>query len=101
MQGPRATASFEVALAAFTKAGLTPADAYAAIKTVAFLALEVGVERSTLARGEMPETNLDELPPGSFPLVRSVAATAESEEAWAFALETLIAGLRAQVRRRK
>jgi len=34
VQGPRATASFEVALAAFTKAGFRPADAYAAVKTV-------------------------------------------------------------------
>src|SRR4051794_19911955 len=39
VQGPRAAASFEVALAAFTRAGFTPADAYAAVKTVSLLAL--------------------------------------------------------------
>src|SRR4051812_31296264 len=46
VQGPRAAASFEVALGAFTRAGLSPTDAYGAVKTVSLLALEVGVERS-------------------------------------------------------
>lgn len=99
VQGPRASASFEVALAAFTKAGFTPADAYGAVKTVCLLALGVGAERSLLARGEMPETNLDELPAESFPLVRALAPFTTSEEAWAFSLETVIDGLRTQLAR--
>jgi len=101
VQGPRASASFEVALAAFTRAGFTPADAYAAVKTVAFLALAVGVERSMLARGETPETNVAELPAHAFPLVRAIAADTVPEEAWAFSLDAVIAGLRAKLRRRK
>src|SRR3954454_4823495 len=36
VQGPRAAASFEVALAAFTRAGFSSTDAYAAVKTVSF-----------------------------------------------------------------
>jgi AcrR family transcriptional regulator len=99
VQGPRATASFEVALGAFTRAGFALADAYSAVKTVSLLALSVGVERSTQARGEMPETKLDELPAESFPLVRSIATVTAPEEAWAFSLDTLIAGLRIQLRR--
>ena len=101
VQGPRASASFEVALAAFTRAGFTPADAYAAVKTVVFLALAVGVERSMVARGEMAETDVDALPAAAFPLVRSIAAVTAPEETWAFSLDAVLAGLRAQLRRRK
>ena len=101
VQGPRATASFEVALAAFTRAGFAASDAYGAVKTVALLALMVGVEHGMLARGDTPETELDSLPSEAFPLVRAVAADFEYEEAWTFAEETLIAGLAAQLRRRK
>src|SRR4051812_32969726 len=101
VQGPRATASFEVALAAFTKAGFSPADAYAAVKTVSLLAIMVGVERGMLARGEMVETSLEDLPSDAFPLVRSMATVTEPEDAWSFSLETLVTGLRAQLRQRR
>jgi AcrR family transcriptional regulator len=97
VQGARATASFEIAIAAFVRAGFGTVDAYSAVKTVALLAVEVGLERSKVARGEMPETRLDELPAEAFPLVRSIAETARPEDVWAFALDTLIAGLRAKL----
>jgi AcrR family transcriptional regulator len=98
VQGARATTSFEVALAAFQEAGYDPADAFAAIKTVSYLALMIGRERSMVARGDMPETQLDALPAEAFPLVRSVAVDGADQEAvWAFGVETLIAGLRAQL----
>lgn len=98
VQGARATASFEVALAAFREAGFGAADAFAAVKTVSFLALMIGTERSMAARGLTPETQLDELPAESFPLVRSVPSTADDhEKVWAFGVETVIAGLRAQL----
>ena len=96
VQGPRATASFEIALAAFTPAGFTLVDAYAAVKTVALLAIEVGVERSTAARGEVSETRLQDLPVDAFPLVRAVAVAAQPDDVWAFAIETVIAGLRSR-----
>jgi len=101
VQGARATASFEVALAAFTQAGFSPADAYAAVKTISLQALMIGVERSMVARGNLPETDIESLPPESFPLVRAVAADFDYEDAWAFSVETVIAGLRTQLRRRK
>ena len=98
VQGARATASFEVALAAFQEAGFEPADAFAAVKTASYLALMIGTERSMAARGETPETQLEDLPAESFPLVRSVAAdAADPENVWAFGVETLIAGLRARL----
>ena len=97
VQGARATASFEIALAAFRTAGFSAADAFAAIKTAAFLALMIGTERSMVARGDMPETQLDELPAESFPLLRSVASDADYESVWTFGVETLIAGLRTRL----
>ncbi|HEU5035967.1 MAG TPA: TetR family transcriptional regulator [Nocardioides sp.] len=98
VQGARATASFEVALAAFREAGFSAADAFAAVKTVSFLALMMGTERSMVARGEPAETRLSELPAESFPLVRSVADGAtEPEAVWSFGVETVIAGLRARL----
>ncbi|KQW52492.1 hypothetical protein ASC77_24215 [Nocardioides sp. Root1257] len=98
VQGARATASFEVALAAFRAAGFSPADAFAAVKTAAYLALMIGQERSMVARGDLHETRLDALPADAFPLVRSVATdAADYENVWAFSVETLIAGLRARL----
>jgi AcrR family transcriptional regulator len=99
-QGSRATASFEIAIAAFVQAGFSTVDAYSAVKTVALLAVEVGLERSKTARGEVLETRLDDLPVDAFPLVRSIAATARPEDVWAFALETVIAGLRSRLESR-
>jgi AcrR family transcriptional regulator len=98
VQGARATASFEVAMAAFTDAGFGAADAFAAIKTAAYLALMIGRERSMVARGDMPETQLDQLPAEQFPLVRSVATeVADYENVWDFGVETLVIGLRARL----
>src|SRR5262245_15919483 len=94
VQGPRASATFEIALAAFTQAGFSAVDAYAAVKTIALLALGVGLERSRSALGDTAETRLTDLPVDAFPLVRAVAADAKPEEVWSFALETVIAGLR-------
>lgn len=95
VQGARATASFEIALAAFRDAGFAGADAFAAVKSVSYLALMIGMERSLVARGAVLETHLEVLPEESFPLVRSVATTdADPEYVWTYAVETLIAGLR-------
>jgi AcrR family transcriptional regulator len=98
VQGARAAASFEVALAAFDRAGFSAADGYAAVKTAAFLALMIGTERSMVARGETHETQIDALPAESFPLVRSVpTGVGDYENVWAFSVETLIAGLRTRL----
>jgi hypothetical protein len=85
-------------MAAFKTAGYSTADAFAAIKTVAFLSLMIGAERSMVARGDMRETQLDQLPAEQFPLVRSVARdAADHERVWDFGVETLIAGLHTQL----
>jgi len=97
VQGPRAAASFEVALAAFARAGFGPADAYSAVKATALTALAVGLEQSLAARGATAETAIGELPPDRFPQLRSLGELTDPGPAWAFSLETLVAGLRAQL----
>lgn len=98
VQGARATASFEVALAAFKSAGFSAVDGFGAIKMASYLALMIGQERSMVARGILLETQLSELPAESFPLVRSIPRdVADYEAVWAFGVDTLIAGLRARL----
>jgi AcrR family transcriptional regulator len=100
VQGPRASASFEVALDAFVDAGFGPADAYNAVKATALTALVVGLERSLSERGTGAETVVGDLPPDRFPRVRSLDELTDLEPVWAFSLETLVEGLRSQLERR-
>jgi AcrR family transcriptional regulator len=101
VQGPRAAASFEVALAAFAKAGLGAQDAYAAVKATAFVALSIGAEKSLASSGVSAETQVDELPREDFPHLHALGDIWSEDGAWSFTLETLVSGLRAQIRRRK
>lgn len=101
VQGPRANRSFEVALAAFTRAGFDDGEAYAAVKAAILTAMTVAMERSMEASGELLETELELLPEESFPHIRRLAGERDPEEAWGFTLETLVAGLRSQLRRRR
>lgn len=97
VQGARASVSFEVALAAFARAGFPPADTYNAVKATALTALAVGLERSVAARGEPAETMVDDLPPEAFPRFWTIRELGDPEAVWAFSLETLVAGLHAQL----
>lgn len=101
VQGERALSSFEVALAAFARAGLPPPDAYGAIKATTYVALAIGLERALAARGETATTAVDALPLDRFPHVHALTDVDDPEVAWEFSVETLVAGLRAQVRRAK
>ena len=101
VQGPDAAASFEVALDAFVRAGLSEQDAYNAVKATALTALAVGEERAIAAGGPLPETALDLLPRDEFPHVHGLREFEDPESAWSFSLETLVSGLDAQVRGRQ
>ena len=65
VQGERALSSFEVALAAFARAGLSPAESYGAIKVTTYVALSIGLERALAARGETAATETELLPPSA------------------------------------
>jgi AcrR family transcriptional regulator len=101
VQGERAVSSFEAALAAFERAGLSSTEAYSAVKATTYVALAIGLERALAARGEGAATAVDPLPPDRFPHVRALRDVDDPEETWAFSVETLVAGLRTQVRRAK
>jgi AcrR family transcriptional regulator len=101
VQGARAAASFEVALAAFAQAGLAPQDAYGAVKATALVALSIGAEKSLASSGVVAETQVEELPPEDFPHLHALADIWSEDAAWSFTLESLVSGLRAQIRRLK
>jgi AcrR family transcriptional regulator len=98
VESPTASASFEAALDAFERAGLGLAGAYGAVKTTTYVALSIGVERALSRRGESAETSLEQLPVETFPHIHALSDAPDAEVAWAFAVETLLAGLRAQIR---
>jgi AcrR family transcriptional regulator len=100
VQGERALSSFEVALAAFADAGLSPTASYGAVKATTYVALAIGLERALAARGETAATETDLLSPDHFPHLLALPDD-DPEDAWAFSVETLVAGLHTQVRRAK
>jgi AcrR family transcriptional regulator len=101
VQGERALSSFEVALAAFARAGLSPAESYGAIKATTYVALSIGLERALAASGETATTETELLSAERFPHVLALPDTDDPQATWAFSVETLVAGLHTQVRRAK
>jgi len=101
VQGERALSSFEVALAVFARAGLSPAESYGAIKATTYVALSIGLERALQARGETAVTETELLSPERFPHLLALPDADDPEDTWAFSVETLVAGLHTQVRRAK
>jgi AcrR family transcriptional regulator len=100
VQRAESLVSFESALDAFMRAGLDVAGAYSAVKTATLTALSVGLEQAIAARGGSASTDVDALPVESFPHLHALdSGDTLDETAWAFSLETLVAGLRAQVKR--
>jgi AcrR family transcriptional regulator len=97
VEGARATESFEAALAAFEQAGLDSTAAYGAVKATTHVALSIGVERALWRRGEETETAFEQLPSESFPHVLALQGRIDPAVAWGFSVETLVAGLRAQI----
>lgn len=100
VQGEAAARTFEVALAAFAKAGLSPLDAYGAVKATSMLALGIAGESALQAAGLTRETAIDQLPVDRFPEVHKLEDVTDVEASWAFAVDTLVSGLRSQIRKR-
>ncbi|HZQ81462.1 MAG TPA: TetR family transcriptional regulator [Gaiellaceae bacterium] len=97
VEGAQATRSFEVALAAFERAGLDAVGAYGAVKATTYVALSIAVERALSSRGDGAETAVTHLPAESFPHVHALGSGLDPETTWAFSVDTLVAGLRAQI----
>jgi len=101
VQGESALSSFEVALAAFARAGLSPAESYGAIKVTTYVALSIGLERALAASGVTAMTETESLSAERFPHLLALPDADDPEDTWAFSVETLVAGLQTQVRRAK
>jgi AcrR family transcriptional regulator len=97
VQGARAAATFEIALAAFSRAGLTTQDAYNAVKTAALAGVMVGMEQGMSAQGKLLETVIEALPADSFPQFHALNGDHDPAAAWSFNLETVVAGLKVQI----
>ena len=93
VQGPRATATFEVGLAAFRRAGMDVRESYAAVKSVALGVLGCCMEQAYLAAGSGLSTDVAELPWQSFPTLHEATSVADDVDVIATLQEVLVAGL--------
>jgi AcrR family transcriptional regulator len=98
VQGAQATATFETGLAAFHAAGMSPQDAYAAVKSVALAVLGCCAEQAYGAAGMGQSTDVAKLSPRDFPLLHEAAATVDELDLVAAVRELLVAGLARQLR---
>jgi hypothetical protein len=99
VQGPLATATFEAALGAFRRAGMSPAEAYSAVKAVALAAVGLGIETAGFARGEEPQTDMSGLSAEEFPNMHEITLVGDDADPYGFLTDTLIAGIGARLRR--
>lgn len=97
VQGPRAAATFEVGLAAFHRAGMTPEDAFAAVKSVTLAVLGACMEQAFAASGAELSTDVARLSWQDFPLVHRATAAAQEVDVVASLREVLVAGLARQL----
>lgn len=100
-QGPRAARTFEIALVAFEQAGFDAANAYNAVKAVALTALGLAIEEAVSVTGPALATAVDALPAEDFPQIRLISVVGDNDDARSFGVETLVSGLRAQLRRHR
>lgn len=91
-----AAAPLEAGLAAFVRAGSTPAEAYAALQVVLVALLSLGLVESQMALSPDPEvaSHVVELPPEQFPLLSGVPDSGIDQDGlWATLVEGLVRGL--------
>ncbi|MGD9958063.1 TetR/AcrR family transcriptional regulator [Nocardioides sp.] len=93
VQGPGASATFEVGMAAFHRAGLDVRESYTAVKSVSLAILGCVVEQATLAEGAELSTDAARLPRADFPLFHEVVAADAEIDVVATLTEVLVAGL--------
>ncbi|HVF20514.1 MAG TPA: TetR family transcriptional regulator [Mycobacteriales bacterium] len=97
VQSPRATETFECALAAFRAEGLDAVQAYSAVKSVVFAVLGCCQELAGPARGERVETDVTGLDWQRFPQMHEVSRVAGDVDLAAMLTEVLVAGLAQQL----
>lgn len=98
VQGPRAAATFEAGLGAFTRAGLSPTQAGAALRSVALAMLGCCAELAHSHSGkEELMTDMSALPPDEFPELHRGAEVTGEMVVLTTLTDLLVAGLAQQV----
>jgi AcrR family transcriptional regulator len=98
VQGPRASATFEVGLAAFRRAGLSAAECYGAIKTVSLAVLGCCVEQAyAAAGGDGPATDVASLSWQDFPVLHEVLDHTDEVDVVTTLADVLVAGLATRI----
>lgn len=97
VQGPVATATFETGLAAFHRAGMDLAEAYAAVKSVALATLGCCVEQAHAGDEDLPSTDIDRLSWREFPLTHELETVVDDVDLVEVLADVLVAGLGARV----
>jgi AcrR family transcriptional regulator len=98
VQGPRATATFEVGLAAFRRAGLSDKECFAAVKTVSLAILGCCIEQAFAASGEDgPMTDVASLSWQDFPVLHEITEFVDEVDVVTTLAEVLVAGLARQI----
>jgi len=97
-RGPHADSAAQAGIAAFEKAGFSPADAFHAIRATSLAIL--GLAADELARAQVSgaglRTDAADLTSERFAQVRAAEKAAARSDVWTFLIDTLIAGFAAQ-----
>jgi AcrR family transcriptional regulator len=91
---------FEAGLDAFRRAGLAPEAAYSSLSAVAGVVVGLALQDAIAAGAAPTRTNIEDLDMTEFPRINEVAPFASQTEPdvlWQFMIDTLVAGLRAQL----
>jgi AcrR family transcriptional regulator len=93
VQGPRAAATFEAGMQAFSRAGMEVAEVVAALKGVVVAVLGCCVEKAYLAAGGDLTTDVTALPWQEFPQMHRGFEVADEVDILGALTEVLVAGL--------
>jgi len=101
VQGPQAARFPETGLELFRAAGFDIGEAYSAVKSTALVVLGLLLEEVGGPESRKAKTDLTALPPERFPQARELRKMTVEPDVWAYAIDTLVAGLAANLRSAK
>jgi AcrR family transcriptional regulator len=101
VQGPQAARFPETGLQSFRAAGFDISEAYSAVKSTALVVLGLLIEEVGSREGQKVKTDLRALPPERFPQAHELRKMAVMPDVWAYTIDTLVAGLAANLRSTK
>ncbi len=98
VQGPQAARFPEAGLESFRAAGFDISEAYSAVKSTTLVVLGLLIEEVGSPKSKKAKTDLRALPPERFPQAHELRKMAVKPDVWAYTIDTLVAGLAANLR---